>query len=161
MKQRRKKINRYIGGTCLPYGSVLLPSRRELLFNRGYRPLFERYGTDEPKPIIHFEWVGEWWLHNKPNSYLYTDTTPDGEKWRRGVDTLRLWGVDVSGSRLEICEQVAALTHQELDPPEELREFGIGPLRLWDAERLASVRYVKNWNGVPDERRPQQEDRQQ
>lgn len=72
--------------TLIPYGKWTCADGREVLFNRWYVCIWQRYPDRPPQPADPFEWVvftGEEWF--------YHDGTPD--KRAAGVAILAAWGL--------------------------------------------------------------------
>ena len=75
----------------LPYGCWTTAEGREVLFNRGYTPIWERWGEGKPAyPADPREYVME--ITNK--RWFYNDGHSEEEKWKRGVAALSEWGID-------------------------------------------------------------------
>lgn len=74
----------------MPYGLWVCANGREVLFDRQYRPLFERPAAGEPAVVAD---VCEWVMEIKGTERFYSDGTPEPEKRKRAIAALQKWGV--------------------------------------------------------------------
>ena len=74
----------------LPYGYWVCANGREVLFDRQYRPLFERARPGATAVIAD---VGEWVKEITFQAWFYSDMTPERKKRENSVAVLREWGV--------------------------------------------------------------------
>lgn len=68
----------------LPYGKWTCSDGREVLFNRAYSPIWERYPGKRAALADPHEWVRD----IARVKMLYTDWTPEAEKQRKGIAAL-------------------------------------------------------------------------
>lgn len=115
MTKRSNALTRFMRRQCLPYCHIALPSGREVMFNRSYRPIFERHGSGPATPITEHEWVSEW-APSRAATYAYTDGTPERSKIANAKALLKDWGIDTAGSTIELCKRIAELAHVRTEP---------------------------------------------
>jgi hypothetical protein len=74
---------------CLPYGRWTCGDGRQVLFDRRYCPVAEKY-PDKPATLAdHFEWVP----NVKHHEFFYDDATPERDKCRAALVALEDWGL--------------------------------------------------------------------
>ncbi len=71
-----------------PYGRWTCADGREVLFDRDYCPIVERYPGEAPVLADPTEWVP--WEHQE---HFYNDDVREDEKLARGRDVLEQWGM--------------------------------------------------------------------
>ena len=72
----------------LPYGCWTCHDGREVLFNRFYEPIWQRYPGRDPEPADPTEWA-QW----KDQRWFYDDKVRDKQKTARGEAILAEWGI--------------------------------------------------------------------
>jgi hypothetical protein len=73
---------------CLPYGFWLCVDGREVLFDRTYTPICQRYPGQPATMADPTEWVP--WTHIEN---FYNDGTPETGKRRAAMTVLELWAM--------------------------------------------------------------------
>lgn len=73
---------------CLPYGQWTCADGREILFDRDYAPICQRYPNQEPSVADPKEWV-----KFSEQSWFYNDGVKDAGKRRIGKAKLAEWGM--------------------------------------------------------------------
>jgi hypothetical protein len=73
----------------LPYGLWTCADGRQVLFNRTYKPLYQRTAGGAVSPADPAEQVPF-----VTQSWFYRDGTPEYRKRLNGVDALRQWGLE-------------------------------------------------------------------
>jgi hypothetical protein len=74
----------------LPYGQWTCPDRRVILFNRAYRPIWERLADGTVRPADGTEWV-----KFAKQRWFYTDRHPEAESRKRASTVLTSWGLPI------------------------------------------------------------------
>ena len=72
----------------LPYGRWLCADGREVLFDRDYKPICQRYPETTPTLANSREWIPY-----VEQSWFYNDETPDAEKLEIATAKLQEWGM--------------------------------------------------------------------
>jgi hypothetical protein len=72
----------------LPYGLWVCGDGREVLYNRGYEPIWQRLPGGTPTMVDPREWV-PW----QEQSWFYHDEMSDRQKTIRGEAVLKQWGI--------------------------------------------------------------------
>ena len=72
----------------LPYGFWTIADGSEVLFNRRYKPLYERAG-DHVTPADPDRWFDD----IAAQHWFWRDTTPEAERRTIGASVLLAWGV--------------------------------------------------------------------
>ena len=89
MRSRRTPLERnHWRRALVPYGIWTCADGREVLFNRRYVPLWQRYPGQEPSRADPTEWV-----KFVKQSWFYNDGTPETDKRRNGEAAMRQWGM--------------------------------------------------------------------
>jgi hypothetical protein len=84
MMYDRKRFIRW----ALPYGKWTCADGREVLFNRRYVPIYQRYPGQLPTPADPNKWV-EW----KDEQWFYNDGTSEARKLKAVLKILDEWGI--------------------------------------------------------------------
>jgi crotonobetainyl-CoA:carnitine CoA-transferase CaiB-like acyl-CoA transferase len=71
-----------------PYGVWTCSDGREVLFNRRYAPIWQRYPNEWARPAEATEWVS--WVRQR---WFYNDGTPPNEAEANIAVALREWGL--------------------------------------------------------------------
>lgn len=83
----RKRERRW----CLPYGRWTCEDGRQVLFDRRYCPLVQKY-PDQPATLADpLEWVDD--AIQKTITHFYDDATPERDKCIAALDALERWNI--------------------------------------------------------------------
>lgn len=72
----------------LPYGCWTVQDGREILFDRRYCPILQRFNGGPAMPADRSEWVDG----IEATSWFYTGSTPEAACRAAGIEALRAWG---------------------------------------------------------------------
>jgi hypothetical protein len=102
----RKVFIRY----ALPYGQWLCADGREVLFDRKYVPIYQRYPGQLPTPADPKEWV-----QYQHQEWFYNDGTPEAAKRKASLKVLEAWGIaEQVMSRAEQMEKTKRVTYSRM-----------------------------------------------
>jgi hypothetical protein len=73
----------------LPYGCWTCANGREVLYNREYSPICERWPGQPPRMANPKEWVADIVRHE----WFYNDGTPETQKMKVAKEKLSEWGM--------------------------------------------------------------------
>lgn len=80
---------------ALPYGKWTCKDDRVVLFNRFYKPIWQRYPGKAVKPADPTEWVRDL----KTQDYIYRSIYTEAERWKAGAAVLAEWGLPIPDKR--------------------------------------------------------------
>ena len=81
-------LSKYQVAAMRPYGMWTVADGRQVLFNRCYRPILERYPGASAKAVIEFEWVA--W---REQIWFFTEATPEPLRVTTTNAVLAAWGL--------------------------------------------------------------------